>query len=154
LRAAPVGQRTRLLAEARQPGTLPPDIHTAITARLAAGALAWRCGRPERLTNSGVRLADGRHLEAGRVILATGFDPRPAPASLLGRTLEAFDLSGDRAGHLYLDAALAAAPGLYITGRPASLQLGPMAGNIKGARMAGQILANVARRAVPMAIAS
>ncbi|MDA3920483.1 MAG: FAD/NAD(P)-binding protein [Salinisphaera sp.] len=142
----PLAERTALLAEARFPGTLPPDIYSAITAALAAGEIAWRQGHPTRLTETGVALADGRIIDAERVILATGFAHRPAPDSVLGRTIADLRLVTDTAGHLHLDSELAAAPGLHVAGRPASLQLGPMAGNIKGARLAGQTLADVARR--------
>ncbi|HET7313115.1 FAD/NAD(P)-binding protein [Salinisphaera sp.] len=148
---APPARRTQMLADARLPGTLPPDIHGAITAALAARRVAWRRGEPERLTPSGVLLADGRLIHAGRVILATGFAHRPDPNSLLGRAVADFDLALDPAGHLYIDAELAAAPGLHIAGRPASLQLRPMAGNIKGARLAGRVLAAIARHAAAAA---
>lgn len=145
LATSPV-ERTQLLAEARLPGTLPPDIYSAVTNRLAAGELTWRRGAPARLTETGLTLTDGRPIASKRVILATGFVNHPAPDSLLGRTIADFGLAGDPAGHLYLDDKLTAASGLHIVGRPASMQLGPMAGNIKGARMAGRILASVARR--------
>lgn len=141
----PLAQRTALLAEARQPGTLPPDIYSAITAALAAGTIAWCRGEPARLADDSIRLADGRLLDATRVILATGFANRTARHSLLGRAIADFELATDGAGHLFTDTALAVAPGLHVAGRPASLQLGPMAGNIKGARLAGRRLADVAR---------
>ena len=143
----PLAERTALLAEARRPGTLPPDIYSAITAALAGGGLAWRRGEPIRLSEAGVTLADGRVIDAERVILATGFAHRPAARSVLGRAIVDFGIATDDAGHLHLDGELAALPGLHVAGRPASLQLGPMAGNIKGARLAGRTLATVARRA-------
>ncbi|MGN8198363.1 FAD/NAD(P)-binding protein [Salinisphaera sp. RV14] len=149
-------QRTALLAQARQPGTLPPDIYSAITSALASGALAWRRGEPTRRCAAGVMLADGRRIDAERVILATGFVHRPDADSVLGRAVADFDLATDAAGHLHLDRELAVAPGLHVAGRPASLQLGPMAGNIKGARLAGRVLATLAGRTkspAPMAAA-
>ncbi|MES1953263.1 FAD/NAD(P)-binding protein [Salinisphaera hydrothermalis] len=142
----PLADRTAMLADARLPGTLPPDIHGAITTALADGTIAWRRGEPTQMRADGVRLDDGRVIAAERVILATGFTPHPAPESLLGRAITDFRLATDTDGHLHLDTDLAALPGLHVAGRPASLQLGPMAGNIKGARLAGRTLAAVAQR--------
>ncbi|WP_423822896.1 FAD/NAD(P)-binding protein [Salinisphaera sp. SPP-AMP-43] len=140
----PLAERSRLLVEARQPGTLPPDIYSAITAALAGGELAWRRGDAVQRTDAGLRLADGRELAVDQVILATGFAHRPAADSLLGRVIAELGLATDGAGHIDVNDILEAAPGLHIAGRSASFQLGPMAGNIKGARLAGRCLAALA----------
>lgn len=142
---SPIEERTALLAEARQPGTLPPDVFARITAALAAGDIGWRRGTIEARDTQGLKFADGRTLAADRVILATGFDTQPAPGSLLDNCIRDLDLRCDRDGHVFINKALEAAPGLHLLGRPASLQLGPMAGNIKGARLAGVRLARLAR---------
>lgn len=143
--AAGVNERTALLAAARRPGTLPPDIHSQITAALAAGDIDWIQATPVAYRRSELHLADGRVLDAPRVILATGFAAEPAPSSLLGQALEATGGQTDGYGHALIDSDLQLASGLHVTGRPASLQLGPMAGNIKGARWAGERLAALAR---------
>ncbi|MES1947185.1 hypothetical protein C84B14_07550 [Salinisphaera sp. C84B14] len=142
----PIEARTAVLAEARQPGTLPPDIFARITAALAAGDIAWRRGDLESTDTNGLLLADGRRIDADRVILATGFENHARPDSLLGHTLDALELRCDSDGHVFINDDLEAAPGLHVLGRPASLQLGPMAGNIKGARLAGTRLAGLAKR--------
>lgn len=143
--AAPLRERSRLITVARQPGTLPPDIHDGVVRCIKDKTLSWQSGHPEHLTDNGVLLMDGRHVTADRIILATGFDNTASPSSLIGRTIENFNLVGDDAGHLDVNPALEVAPGLHIAGRAASLQLGPMAGNIVGARRAGRLLATIAR---------
>lgn len=145
----PIAARTALLTAARRPGTLPPDIHARITAALAAREIGWRCGEVVARDAGGVAFADGRHLAADRVILATGFQTQPASDSLLARCIRDHALRCDRDGHVFIDDALQAAPGLHLLGRPASLQLGPMAGNIQGARLAGRRLAALAAAAIP-----
>ncbi|MES1924833.1 FAD/NAD(P)-binding protein [Salinisphaera sp. T31B1] len=135
--------RSDSLARARLPGTLPPDIMARIAAALAAGTIAWRRGEIATLDDAGLRLVDGRRIEADRVILATGFEQHARADSLLGATIARLDLTTDKAGHVRLKDTLESAPGLHMTGRPASLQLGPMAGNIRGARLAGQRLLQV-----------
>jgi cation diffusion facilitator CzcD-associated flavoprotein CzcO len=141
---APIAARTRLLRTARRPGTLTPDIHAHIAAALSCGAIAWRRGTIRALTDAGAVLTDGTRIAADRVVLATGFAARPASEDLLARALAAAGIELDAAGHADLAADLTIAPGLHLTGRPASLQLGPMAGNIRGARLAGQRLAALA----------
>ncbi|GAB3676515.1 FAD/NAD(P)-binding protein [Salinisphaera aquimarina] len=140
--------RSALLAQARMPGTLPPDIFARITtvlaSALAAGQIAWRRGEIVSLDDAGLVFSDGRRVEADRLVLATGFDAAPHRDSLLGRTMHGLELGADDAGHLLINEQLEAAPGLHVIGRPASLRLGPMAGNIKGARLAGQRLASFA----------
>lgn len=140
----PIEQRSALLAQARQPGTLPPDVLTRITTALGAGQLAWQRAQIADHQNDQLTFEDGRTLTAERVILASGFEPGPSQDSLLGRCLEPLGLTTDGNGHVMINDALEAASGLHLAGRPASLQLGPMAGNLKGARMAGQRLARVA----------
>lgn len=139
----PIAARTRLLRDARQPGTLPPDVMTRITAALSARQLSWQCAGVAEYRDHQLRLENGRTLAAERVILATGFEPIARRHSLLGRCIEQLDLTTDD-DHVVINDALEALPGLHLAGRPASLQLGPMAGNLKGARMAGQRLARVA----------
>lgn len=160
----PLTLRSALLRTARKPGTLPPDVLARITADLAAGQIGWQCADAVGLNDRGVLFGDGRQLAADRIVLATGFCNRPASDSLLGRCIA--DLSAgpgrglglglgmDEDGHLSISADLEAAPGLHVAGRPASLQLGPMAGNIKGARLAGAALAAVARRDASRAYAN
>ncbi|MES1951540.1 hypothetical protein S4A8_11832 [Salinisphaera sp. S4-8] len=142
----PIEDRTALLAEARQPGTLPPDVFARMTAALAAGDIAWRRGHVVSKDDNGLVFDDGRRIDADRVILATGFEQHARPDSLLGATIDALDLRCDRDGHVFINDDLEAVPGLHLLGRPASLQLGPMAGNIKGARLAGTRLAALAKR--------
>ena len=113
---------------------------------MAAGDIAWRRGDVESTDANGLVLAHGRRIDADRVILATGFENHARPDSLLGHTIDALDLRCDSDGHVFINNDLEAVPGLHLLGRPASLQLGPMAGNIKGARLAGARLAALAKR--------
>ena len=80
------------------------------------------------------------------MILATGFQSEPGVDSVLARVLADTGAQTDGQGHVALDDDLQIAPGLHVVGRAASLSLGPMAGNIKGARWAGERLATVARK--------
>lgn len=142
----PIEARTALLAQARRPGTLPPDVFARITAALAAGEIAWQCGTIKDGDTHGLRFADGRRLSADQVVVATGFDSAPPVDGLLDRCIRGFGLRCDRDGHIFMNTDLETVPGLHILGRAASLQLGPMAANLKGARLGGTRLAALAGR--------
>lgn len=135
----PPAERPQALAAARNPGTLPADIHTELETLVAAGAVRRVRGEVVSLNDSGPRLADKRAIRADRIVLATGFLPRAGP--IIERTARRLQLPLDQQGYARLDEHLAWAPGLYVAGRPASLQLGPMAGNIRGAQLAARRLA-------------
>lgn len=143
--AATRAERQRQLAAARYPGTLPPVVYGDITAAIAKGRLDWCCTSSSSLTAGGLVLGDGRRCRVDQVLLATGFANQPSPDSILGRLAARYTNGFDIDGHLNLDASLQLAPDLHVLGRAASLKLGPMAPNIKGARMAGARLASIAR---------
>lgn len=139
-----MAERRHQLASARHPGTLPSGFHARISAAIAAGTLGWRRCTAPSLTDSGVNLGGGTTLPAEQVIQATGFTPCPPEDSVLARTVNQLGVGFDDDGHVAADECLQIAPGLHIVGRPASLNLGPMAGNIRGARLAAERLAGVA----------
>lgn len=137
----PMTRRPAALAAARNPATMPADIYTELASRLALGAMRWVRGDITALDDNGPQLADGRRVHADHVVLATGF--AAGAGALYERLAASLNLPLDEHGYAHIDSTLAWAPGLYATGRPASLQLGPMAGNIRGARLAGKKLAQV-----------
>lgn len=143
--AATRAERRRQLAAARHPGTLPPAIYAEITAAIAAGHLDWCRASSPSLTTDDLALGDGRSRTVDHVYLATGLTNRPDPDGVLGRLASRYTSGFDADGHLELDTDLQIAPGLHVLGRAASLALGPMAPNIKGARIAGARLASIAR---------
>ena len=70
-------ERRRMIAEARYPGSVPPDVDEARRREEAAGRLVVRELEVEEAAVDGERrllsLRDGRRLETGNVVLATGF---------------------------------------------------------------------------------
>jgi cation diffusion facilitator CzcD-associated flavoprotein CzcO len=103
--------------------------------------------------------AVARH-SLGALILATGLDDRPVsddrwtalaralelPTLADGTPLPGPDLGWNRGrSNRGAVARVASGSGLFVTGRLAELELGPVAGNVAGARMAGMRIAAVAR---------
>jgi pyruvate/2-oxoglutarate dehydrogenase complex dihydrolipoamide dehydrogenase (E3) component len=92
-----------------------------------------------------LELRSGRKLRADGLVLATGFHPRRPGGAWLDRTIDRLGLEYAACGYPVVDASLRWGPGLYVTGPLAELEIGPVARNILGARLAGERLAAVAR---------
>lgn len=130
-------RRRRAITAARQPGTLPREVYAGVRAHqqisLVTGEIAGR-------TDNGLRLADGRTLTADRVLLATGLANALPGGRLVREAMEGLNLPLAEDGWPLPAPDLQWRTGLYVTGRLAELALGPAAGNISGARMAGRRL--------------
>jgi hypothetical protein len=140
------GRRRELLAEARNPGSVPPELAERIDE-------ARRDGRLEVVTDEvieAVRADSQTIVLCGRrgkwptdlVVLATGFAPGP-PGGSLRAALASGEATGsplpvDSEGFPIPSASLEWAPGVYVTGALAEQELGPAAGNIVGAHNAAK----------------
>src|SRR5699024_8788766 len=140
----PMAERPAILEAARNPGTLPPDIESELASFQDNGTIRYLQGVVRTIRDDGLQLTDSRHITADHIILATGFTT--SAGELLEDIATRLQLPLDNHGSAAIDKHLAWAPGLYVGGRPASLQLGPMAGNIRGAQLAASTLATIANR--------
>ena len=142
-RRAPRGDRSRA-----PHGVGAGEVAREVESAVCAGAM-WRCatrwwgrrppGGPRARPGSGDRLyGDG-------ILLATGFHPRRPGGGLLDGTIGRLGLECAACGYPVVDSSLRWGPGLYVTGPLAELEIGPVARNILGARLAGERLAAVAR---------
>ncbi|MFN3596427.1 MAG: SidA/IucD/PvdA family monooxygenase [Rubricoccaceae bacterium] len=149
-------RRRQAIAAARHRGSWPPAVHAAMQRAAARGHL--RCvqaavreaswdGHALRLT-----LASGEALAADRLVLATGFAPERPGGALVARAVAELGLPVAPCGFPLLDPALRWQAGLFVTGGLAELELGPVARNIAGARMAAtRLAAQVTRPAFAVA---
>ncbi|MES1942966.1 hypothetical protein PC39_02537 [Salinisphaera sp. PC39] len=136
--------RRRLIRAARRPGSLPPDIHARLAAALAEGRVRLVRGEIAGLGDAGPTLADGRRLRVDTLRLATGFEDVPPGGRLLRDLIEEQGPPLAPCGFPRPAENLEWLPGLFVAGRLAELVLGPMAGNIRGARAAAERLARAA----------
>ena len=113
------------------------------TARCGGCATRWWGGG--RRGRRRVTLGLGRPGAGDGVLLATGFHPRRPGGGLLDGTIGRLGLECAACGYPVVDSSLRWGPGLYVTGPLAELEIGPVARNILGARLAGERLAAVAR---------
>ena len=141
-----VRERRRMIQQARGGGTISPEEWRRVRRAVAAGSLEWRHDEvmnaqihpPQRWIELGLRT--GTLLRVDRVVLATGFDRGRPLAPWLEQVAQEQELPRAPCGGPVLDPSLQWAPGLFVTGPGAELQLGPVARNVSGARMAAQRL--------------
>ncbi len=153
LHVHPPGSRARhrVVTEARNDATVPPYLHDRIEEAVDTGRLVVRRGEVEsaRAVDGHVRLAlaEGGCLEADRVALATGFAPvfdhpfvdRVADELGLERGYRGMPVLEDRT--LTWRRADGDSSGVFVTGALAAGTVGPLAGNVAGARRAAERIA-------------
>ncbi len=145
----PTGRR-HMIQEARHRGSMPPEVASELRRHENAGRLTWVQAAVEEIstTQGDIALHLDRHpteLAAERVVLATGFEShRPGGALLDEATLDRLGLACAACGYPIVSPQLEWAPGLFVSGPLAELELGPSARNIAGAREAGRRLSKLA----------
>lgn len=128
---------------AHQPGTLPRDVAADLRVAIAGGNVRLHSARVAALTDAGVRLASGRSLAVDSVILATGFAPGRPGGALVDQLVDDYAPPLAPCGFPAVNTQLEWLPGLHVAGGLAELELGPMAANIRGARMAAERLLRI-----------
>ena len=102
--------------------------------------MRWLIDTPEDYRRNRLALASGRRIDTTGLVLATGFGTTPPDSALVDHIACEYGLARDALGYPAVMDTLEWAPGLFVAGRLAELALGPAAGNLAGARMAGQWL--------------
>jgi hypothetical protein len=137
------GQRRRLIAAARHPGSMPKDILTKVRHAVREGTLNL-CEAEVTQAEIGVggqislSLSNGDWLNTDRLLLATGFRSERPGGVWLDRAIAEFGLSCAPCGYPIVDARLNWAPGLHVSGPLAELEIGATSPNIRGARAAAE----------------
>jgi hypothetical protein len=148
----PVARRATI-QEARNRGSMPPDVASAFRRALLSGALRMRTGEVAGATAD----ADGctlrveavvgessDQIRADRVVLATGFRQQRPGGAWLDAAIERLALPCAPCGFPLVDRTLRWATGIHVTGPLAELEIGPVARNSIGARLASERLSRVA----------
>lgn len=137
-------RRRQAVRTARVRGSIPADVARALgfARRREEIVLVTAQPRAVHATPEGlcVEGRDGSRRSFDRILLATGFaQDRPTPR-WLDAAIESCELPLAACGTPSLNRHLEWAPGLIATGVLAELELGPVARNLAGARMAGERL--------------
>jgi len=141
----PIERRWGELTRARNPGTLTPAVARCLARCLGEGPGRIRLVSDpiERVSARGTgarfTFATGA-VDVNHVVLATGFDQRLPGTTWIKRDARSLGLPLAANGHPLPDAWLQWAPGLYVCGALAELQLGPTARGLAGGRQAAQLI--------------
>lgn len=137
-------RRRMLIRQGRLPGTCPPELLGELTHLRHSGAIQLRVAAVLAAGVAGaevcLELADGSELRGDRIILATGFDQSRPGGPWLDAAVVEHGLPLAPCGYPLVDARLAWAPGLHVSGGLAELEVGPIARNLLGARLASERL--------------
>lgn len=136
-------ERRRIIRQARHRGSIPGDVRAALTAAVAAGALNLMHGAVESFAGNPaltLNLCDKQTIAADLVILGTGYAQSRPGGNLVTDAIATYGLPLAGCGYPIVSTTLEWAPGLYVSGPLAELEIGPASRNIIGARMAGQRL--------------
>lgn len=117
--------RRAMIQQARNRGSMPPDVASALKSAVEHGD---------------VRLVQDEPVTGDVMIYATGFEPKRPGGALIDNLIQAYDLPVAACGYPIVDERLCWMDGLTVTGPLAELELGPVARNIIGARLAGERL--------------
>lgn len=135
----PCARRARIAA-ARRRGTLPPEVARRLAAGARSGSLVVRRGEVKQLVHDErgwiAQLVDAQELSLDHVVLATGFNQHRPGGDWLDAAIERESLPLAPCGTPSVDAALRWSDGLFVTGSMAELEVGPVARNLAGARVA------------------
>lgn len=139
-------RRRAILAAARHGGSITPQLAARLRRAEAQGA-------PRRVVGSlrGARALGGglgallelseTQVSARHVLLCTGFDPARPGGAMLDDAVDAMELRCAACGYPVPGPNLEWAPGLFVMGPLAELELGPTARNITGGRRGAERIA-------------
>jgi len=147
--------RRELIVRHRYPGSMPPYVAEELSDAVRTGAIRRIAGEltGAELTDGCIRMAIREFspsakktiVESERVYLATGFRTERPGGRLIDDSISRFKLPIATCGFPIVDANLRWAPGVYVAGPLAELELGPASLNIIGAHNAAKLLAPVLR---------
>ncbi len=131
-------RRRQMILTARHRGSMPEDVASELLAFVREGRIVRVGGSFEAAS----AMADGGLVlrtstgswGAATTVLCTGFSPGRPGGGLVDGLQAALDLPVSDCGHPVVDASLQWAPGLFVMGPLAELEVGPTARNISGAR--------------------
>jgi cation diffusion facilitator CzcD-associated flavoprotein CzcO len=137
--------RRQIIRQARATGSMPPDVAERVRLAGQTGQMALQVGevtaaqaKQERIGWVTLQLSSGETIQADRVILATRFDLVRPGGEWMDEAIAVYGLPLAPDGYPLVDQALCWADGLYVTGPLAELEVGPVARNFIGARLAAE----------------
>lgn len=138
-------KRREAIIQARNKGSIPPDLHKALMNQVKQGLL--RVMDVEVISavrrDGHISLRDKNEKviqQTGTILLATGFKSSMPGKDWLTPVIQSHDLRCAECGYPIVSQSLQW--GLYVTGALAELEMGPISRNISGARQAAERIVN------------
>ena len=130
-------ERRATIRQARNRGSMPLELKTRLLKAEKDGKISIIYDEVDsaKLVNDTIRLQLKQgYIEAGQILLATGFDQTAPGMNWLMETQLEQNLRCAACGYPIVDSTLKWDAGLYVLGALAELEVGPVARNISGAR--------------------
>jgi lysine/ornithine N-monooxygenase len=146
-REANLARRRAIIQKARNRGSVPPDILAEFNNAVCRGLLTLRNAEVITvvLTPEGKLClscsSEEEPIVTDQVVLATGFEQERPGGKWLTRVIEDLGLACSACGYPILDRSLCWQDRIYVTGALAELEIGPVARNIMGVRLAAERIA-------------
>ena len=152
-------RRRQMITEARNRGSVPPDILRELMSSIRGGGIKLLRGEVSGLLSTGqmldIELSSGDRRSVDTILLATGFGSERPGGALVDGLIRDEGLPCSSCGFPIVDENLRWHPRVYVTGALAELVLGPTGRNIAGARRSAErILRSLGHRSQSEAVAS
>ncbi|MEA3320750.1 MAG: FAD/NAD(P)-binding protein [Bacillota bacterium] len=139
-------KRRDAIRSARHKGSIPTELRNKLSHLVRTEKLFIKDGM---ITEHQVRPKDvqlsldtGEIIKAGSILLATGFEQNLPGKEWLEPVIKQENLPCAKCGYPIVNNMLEWAPNLYVSGALAELEVGPIARNISGARVAASIISS------------
>jgi len=137
------GKRRQMITAARYSGSMPYDIEQQVLTNVQAGSLRLLVDEVAHADGTELHLTSGKTLSADQIVLCTGFRRERPGGYWLDSAIHTYNLPLAPDGYPLVDQSLCWTDGLYVTGPLAELEIGPVARNIIGARLASERIRRV-----------
>ena len=143
---ADYARRRDMIRTARHRGSIPPDVareldqavqHGLLNLRIDEGGQVRRVAT-EQSKHMTLELSGGENIKADHIILATGFETSRPGGAWLDSAIDEIGLPLAADGYPIVDKRLCWSPGLFVSGSLAELEVGPVARNFVGAKLAAE----------------
>ncbi len=139
-------RRRDMIRAARHRGSMPADVARELDQAVQHGLLDLRINEVSQLRLADAEqskpmtmdLANGESLRADHIILATGFETARPGGEWLNAAVAEYGFLCATDGYPIVDQRLCWSPGLFVSGSLAELEIGPVARNFVGVKLAAE----------------
>ncbi|WP_404429050.1 FAD-dependent oxidoreductase [Sutcliffiella horikoshii] len=139
------GKRRDAIRSARHKGSIPSELRNRLNHLVRTEKLYIKDGIVTEFCPKEVQLSldTGEFIKAGTILMATGFEQNLPGKDWLGPVIKQEKLPCAMCGYPIVNNMLEWAPNLFVSGALAELEVGPIARNISGARVAANIISSI-----------